>query len=55
MRNTIQRGQSEPVGATVKLGGVIFCLSSRHALGVELMLFQQENGIETVLEAMKIW
>ncbi len=46
MRNTIQRGHCDPIGATITRGGVNFCLFSRHASAVELLLFQNENDVE---------
>ena len=39
----IQRGRSFPLGATVYPGGVNFCLFSKHAERVELLLFDQAD------------
>jgi isoamylase len=36
---TVSRGRSFPVGATVVEGGVNFCIFSRHASAIELLLF----------------
>jgi isoamylase len=38
------RGQSHPVGATVYPDGVNFCLFSKHATKVELLLFDEPNA-----------
>src|SRR5438270_11628171 len=37
-------GQPYPIGATVRDGGVNFCLFSRTAEGVELVLFDREDA-----------
>jgi isoamylase len=43
---TLERGSSAPLGATVIGGGVNFCLYSRHATGVELLLFDDVDDVE---------
>lgn len=40
---TVQRGRSFPVGATVTPQGVNFCLYSKHAQRVELLLFDRPD------------
>jgi isoamylase len=37
------KGKAFPLGATVELGGVNFCLFSRDASGIELLLFDHED------------
>jgi glycogen operon protein len=37
------KGKAYPLGATVELGGVNFCLFSRDASGIELLLFDHED------------
>jgi glycogen operon protein len=44
MNRIATRGESAPLGATVAPGGVNFSLFSRHASGVELLLFDQEDS-----------
>src|SRR5208283_657966 len=44
-------GRSYPMGATVCPGGVNFCIFSKHATGVELLLF---NGTEDTTPARSI-
>ena len=44
-------GRSYPLGATVSPGGVNFCVFSKHATGVELLLF---NGTEDTTPARSI-
>src|SRR5215212_610612 len=39
MTDTTSSGRSDPVGTTVSPGGVNFCLFSRSAAAVELLLF----------------
>ena len=41
-----QVGAASPIGATVMPGGVNFCLFSRTATGVELLLFAQVDDVE---------
>ncbi|WP_339910846.1 glycogen debranching protein GlgX [Symmachiella dynata] len=36
-------GRSSPIGATVENGGVNFCLYSKHATGVDLLLFDKAD------------
>ncbi len=43
MPSTVLPGQSYPLGATVYAIGINFCLYSKHATGVELLLFDSEN------------
>ncbi|MEB3289184.1 MAG: glycogen debranching protein GlgX [Leptolyngbya sp.] len=43
MPSTILPGQSYPLGATVYAIGINFCLYSKHATGVDLLLFDSEN------------
>ena len=40
----VERGRTHPLGATVVPGGVNFCVYSRAATGVELVLFDQEDN-----------
>jgi isoamylase len=44
-------GRSYPLGATVSPGGVNFCIFSKHATGIELLLF---NGTEDTRPARSI-
>ncbi len=46
MPSTVLPGQSYPLGATVYAIGINFCLYSKHATGVELLLFDSENIAE---------
>ncbi|MEY3300089.1 MAG: hypothetical protein RLZZ597_3349 [Cyanobacteriota bacterium] len=46
MPSTVLPGQSYPLGATVYAIGVNFCLYSKHATGVEILLFDSENIVE---------
>jgi glycogen operon protein len=39
----VEAGQSHPPGATVMAGGVNFSIFSRHATGVDLLLFDRED------------
>lgn len=39
------KGKAFPLGATVELGGVNFCLFSRDASGIELLLFDHEDDV----------
>ena len=43
MDRKVTTGQSAPLGATATRGGVNFSIFSRHASGVELLLFDQED------------
>jgi glycogen operon protein len=42
-QSTSTAGKSFPIGATVMNGGVNFCVFSRHATGIELLLFDRED------------
>ena len=42
-RDPENQGKTLPLGATVELGGVNFCLFSRDASGIELLLFNHED------------
>jgi isoamylase len=42
-RGAENKGKAFPLGATVELGGVNFCLFSRDASGIELLLFDHED------------
>jgi isoamylase len=46
MSSTVLPGQSYPLGATVYAIGINFCLYSKHATGIELLLFESENIFE---------
>lgn len=46
MSSTVLPGQSYPLGATVYAIGVNFCLYSKHATGIELLLFDSANIVE---------
>ncbi|GBF82215.1 glycogen debranching protein GlgX [Aphanothece sacrum] len=41
-------GESHPLGATVEHNGVNFCLFSKHATAVELLLFDQPNAPQPI-------
>lgn len=43
MPATVLPGQSYPLGATVYPIGINFCLYSKHATGIDLLLFDSEN------------
>ncbi|MGB5974936.1 MAG: glycogen-debranching protein, partial [Nodosilinea sp.] len=43
MNQTVLPGQSYPLGAIVYAAGVNFCLYSKHATGVELLLFDADD------------
>ncbi len=43
MTISILPGQSSPLGATVYLDGVNFCLFSKNAQGIALLLFDHPN------------
>jgi isoamylase len=43
---TVSRGRSFPLGATVVEGGVNFCIFSRHASAIELLLFDGDCDAE---------
>ncbi|MFM7324827.1 MAG: hypothetical protein ACKO4L_07825, partial [Nodosilinea sp.] len=43
MNPKVLPGQSYPLGATAYALGVNFCLYSKHATGVDLLLFDSEN------------
>ena len=44
--NPTRPGQTSPLGATVYVDGVNFCLFSKHATGIELLLFDSPNSPE---------
>jgi glycogen operon protein len=46
MSQKVFPGQSYPLGATVDASGVNFCLYSKHATGVDLLLFDSGNILE---------
>src|SRR5262245_50880723 len=43
MNGRIERGASAPLGATPRRAGVNFSVVSRHATGIELLLFDQDD------------
>jgi isoamylase len=47
MNSSLECGQSAPLGATLRDGGVNFSLFSRHATGVTLLLFDAIDGVES--------
>ncbi|MGF1568180.1 MAG: glycogen debranching protein GlgX [Nodosilinea sp.] len=46
MSQSILPGQSYPLGATVYAVGVNFCIYSKHATGIDLLLFESANILE---------
>jgi glycogen operon protein len=48
LRHSETKGRTFPLGATIEPGGVNFCLFSREASGIELLLFDRENDTRPV-------
>ena len=49
------RGQSAPLGATVANGGVNFCLFSRNATRIELLLFDRDDDARPSRVVRSVW